>query len=136
MTYTLAYNNYNMTCENCIGTWSGERMKQTYTLMDYKQNPWTGRGTGTYTDYGVNQPYGIFALDRLDNDKNANTKLLGSIAYLRGSDRFAPERVIRMSKLDSIELAHTVVYIEPGTHSTVKRFFLNNLPNEVGMELT
>ena len=58
--------------------------------------------------------------------------MLGSIAYLRGSDRFAPERVIRMSKLDSIELAHTVVYIEPGTHSTVKRFFLNNLSNEVG----
>ena len=38
MTYTLAYNNYNMTCENCIGTWSGERMKQTYTLLDYKAN--------------------------------------------------------------------------------------------------
>ena len=68
MTYTLAYNNYNMTCENCIGTWSGERMKQSYTLMDFDGKPWTGNGAGTYTDYGVNQPYGIFAHDRLDND--------------------------------------------------------------------
>ena len=39
MTYTLAYNNYNMTCENCIGTWSGERMKQTYVLLDYDGKP-------------------------------------------------------------------------------------------------
>ncbi len=26
MTYTLAYNNYHLTCENCLGTWSGQGM--------------------------------------------------------------------------------------------------------------
>jgi hypothetical protein len=45
MTYTLAYNNYNITCENCIGTWSGERMKQTYTLLDYDGKPYIRDGS-------------------------------------------------------------------------------------------
>ncbi len=110
MTYTLAYNNYNMTCENCIGTWSGERMKQTYVLLDYYGKPWTGRGAGTYTDYAVDQPYGIFGIDALTGDKNARTKLLGSIAYVRGGDRFAPSQAIFVTKVDSVEVADTVVY--------------------------
>ncbi len=29
MTYTLAYNNYHLTCENCLGTWSGQGMPET-----------------------------------------------------------------------------------------------------------
>ena len=105
MTYTLAYNNYNMTCENCIGTWSGERMKETYVLLDYYGKPWTGRGAGTYTDYRVDQPYGIFGIDGLSGDKNAHAKLLGSIAYVRGTDRFAAAQAIFVTKLDSIEVA-------------------------------
>ena len=32
-TYSLAYNNYWLTCENCLGTWSGQGMPQTYTLL-------------------------------------------------------------------------------------------------------
>jgi hypothetical protein len=136
MTYTLAYNNYNLTCENCIGTWSGERMKQTYILMAYDGTPWTGeKRAGTYTGYDVDQPYGVFGIDGLDGDKNARTKLLGSIAYIRGSDRFDSSRLILVSRLDSLEVANTVVYIEPGTYSTVKRFSLNNLLNAVGTNL-
>ncbi len=42
MTYTLAYNNYHMTCENCLGTWSGQGMPETYVLMGYDGKPWTG----------------------------------------------------------------------------------------------
>ncbi|HZD40804.1 MAG TPA: hypothetical protein VE131_08795, partial [Terriglobales bacterium] len=88
MTYTMAYNNFHMIIENAIGTWSGERMKQTYTLLDYYGQPWTGNGAGTYTNYAVDQPYGIFGVDALTGtDKNARTKLLGSIAYIRGTDR-------------------------------------------------
>ena len=137
MTYTLAYNNYNMTCENCIGTWSGERMKQTYTLLDYYGKPWTGKGAGTYTEYSVDQPYAIFGIDALTGtDKNARSKLLGSIAYLRGSDRFAPHKVIFTTKVDSVEVANTAVYIEPGTHTSKKRFSLNNLYSAVGLNLT
>ena len=132
MTYTLAYNNYNMTCENCIGTWSGERMKQTYTLLDYYGKPWTGNGAGTYTNYNVDQPYGIFGIDGLAGNKNARTKLLGSIAYVRSNDRFAPSRAIFVHKLDSVEVADTAVYIEPGTNITKQRFSLNNLTGASG----
>jgi hypothetical protein len=135
VTYSLAYNNYNMTCENCIGTWSGERMKETYTLLDYYGKSWTGKGAGTHTDYKVDQPYAVFGIDALKDDKNAHTKLLGSIAYIRGSDRATPRQAIFVNKLDSVEVADTVVYIEPGMHSTVKRFSLNNLGSAVGTNL-
>jgi hypothetical protein len=135
MTYTLAYNNYNMTCENCIGTWSGERMKSSYTLLDYYGKPWTGNGAGTYSNYSVNQPYGIFGVDHLSGDKNARTKLLGSIAYVRGSDRFAAPQAVFVTKLDSFEVANTAVYIQPGTHTSKKRFSLNNLVTSKGGNL-
>ncbi len=39
LTYSLAYNSYRMTCENCLGTWSGQGMPETYVLMDYKGKP-------------------------------------------------------------------------------------------------
>jgi hypothetical protein len=135
MTYTLAYNNYNMVVENAIGTWSGERMKQTYTLLDYYGKPWTGTGAGTYSDYRVDQPYGIFGVDRLDGDRNARAKLLGSIAYVRGTDRFHPSQLIFVTKLDSIEIANTTAYIEPGTQTNKRPVALYNLQTSTGVNL-
>jgi hypothetical protein len=136
MTYTLAYNNVNMIVENAIGTWSGERMKQTYVLLDYYGKPWTGNGAGTYTNYAVDQPYGIFGVDALTGtDKNARNKLLGSIAYIRGSDRFHPSQMIFVTKLDSMELIHTTAYIESGAHTSKKPFALYNLQSSTGINL-
>jgi hypothetical protein len=136
MTYTLAYNNYNMIVENALGTWSGERMKQTYVLLDYYGKPWTGNGAGTYTNYGVDQPYGIFGNDGFTgSDKNARTKLLGSLAYVRGSDRFNPSQAVFITKIDSIELAHTGAYIEPGAHTSKKPYALYNLQTATGTNL-
>ena len=136
MTYTLAYNNTNMIVENALGTWSGERMKQTYVLLDYYGNPWTGTGAGTYTNYGVDQPYGIFGIDGFTGtDKNARTKLLGSLAYVRGSDRFHPAQTVFITKIDSIELAHMAAYIEPGTQTAKKPYALYNLQTATGLNL-
>lgn len=135
MTYAIAYNNYNVVCENCLGTWSGERMKQNYTLLDYYGRPWIGNGAGTYSDYEVNQPYGIFGVDRLDGDKNAYTKVLGSIAYVQSSDRYAPSQAVFITKLDSMEVANTAVYFEPGSHGGKTRFALYNLASAVGSSL-
>jgi hypothetical protein len=137
MTYTLAYNNYNMLVENAIGTWSGERMKQTYTLLDYYGNPWTGTGAGTYSNFAVDQPYGVFGIDGFtgSQDKNARSKLLGSIAYVHGSDRFQAAQAIFVTKIDSLELAHTAAYIEPGTQTNKKPFALYNLQSSVGVNL-
>ncbi|HWP58317.1 MAG TPA: hypothetical protein VNL14_10545 [Candidatus Acidoferrales bacterium] len=137
MTYTLAYNNYYMVCENCIGTWSGERMKESYTLLDYYGNPWTGSGGGTYTNYSVNQPYGVFAVDGFSEgkDRNARSKILGSLAYVRASDRFQPNQAVLVTKLDSFELANTAVYIQAGYHASKRRFALYNLATAVGTNL-
>jgi hypothetical protein len=135
MTYTLAYNNYNMICENCIGTWSGERLKPNYNLMDYYGKPWTGKGAGIYTDYSAEQAYGIFGIDGSSGDKNVHAKLLGSIAYVRGTDRFPASQAVFITKLDSIEVANTVAFIEPGAHTSKKPYSLNNLSHAPGLNL-
>ena len=112
-------------------------MKQTYTLLDYYGKPWTGNGAGTYSNYGVDQPYGIFGIDGMtgDKDKNAHAKLLGSIAYVRGTDRFAASQAVFIIKLDSVEVANTVDFIEPGTNTSKKAFSLNNLATAPGLNL-
>jgi hypothetical protein len=128
MTYTLAYNNTNMIIENAIGTWSGERMKSTYTLLDYYGNPWTGNGAGTYSNYAVDQPFGIFGIDQMSgSNKAVNSKLLGSIAYVRSSDRFAPAHTVFVTKLDAVEVGDTIAYVQPGSHSSKRPFALYNL---------
>jgi len=135
MTYTFAYNNYNMLIENALGTWSGERMKQTYTLLDYYGKPWTGNGAGTYTNYSVDQPYAIFGIDRADGAKDINTKLLGSIAYVRVTDRFHAPQLVFATKLDSIKIGDTVAYVQPGGYTNKRRFALYNLQTATGTNL-
>ena len=136
MTYTLAYNSYHMTIENSIGTWSGERMKESYTLLAYDGTPWTGNGAGLYTNYAVDQPYGIFAVDRLDNDKNANSKILGSIAYVTASDRFAPPRLFFSTNIDAVEMTNNAACIQPGTHTSKRAFALYGLNGGTATNLT
>lgn len=137
MTYTMVYNNYNMIVENSIGTWSGERMKQTYTLLDYYGKPWTGNGAGTYTNHAVDQPYGIFGIDGItSSDKQARAKLLGSIAYVRGSDRFQPSQAVFVTKLDAIDVANSVAYVQPGAHTSKRPFNLLNMQTASASSLT
>ena len=124
--YSLAYNNYYMLVENSIGTWSGERMKDSYVLMDYYGQPWS-RGKSAFENHDVDQPYGIFGIDALKNDKNAHARLLGSIAYVSASDTYRPPRLVFVTNLDSVEIADTLAYIEPGSHVTVDTFGLYGL---------
>ncbi len=127
MVYTLAYNNYDMLVENAIGTWSGEKMKRSYVLLGYDGKPWVGRGEGTYQNYEVDQPYGVFAVDRLDRDKNARARLLGSIAYITAHDSFKAPQLVLVTKLESVEIADTLAYAEPGSYPRVKTFALYGL---------
>jgi hypothetical protein len=136
MTYTLAYNNTNMIVENALGAWSGERMKQTYILLDYYGKPWTGNGAGTYTDYRVDQPYAIFGMDRIDAaDKSAHTKLLGSMAYVNGTDRFQAPQLVYITKLDALELINTAAYIGGSAHAAKRTFALYNLQTAAAQNL-
>lgn len=136
MTYSLAYNNTDMLIENAIGTWSGERMKETYVLLDYYGKPWTGAGAGTYSNYRVDQPYAIFGNDGFTTtDRNARSKLLGSLAYVRSSDRYNPDQAVFITKIDSMEVTNTTAYIEPGSYSTKKPFALYNLQYSTAQSL-
>jgi hypothetical protein len=136
MTYDVAYNNYNMLVENSLGTWSGERMKETYTLLAYDGTPWTGNGAGTYTNYGVNQPYGIFATSGFSNgDRNPNSQFIGNLAYVRGADRFAPSQAVYMTSLDYLQLHQFAAYIEPGSYTGRYTFRLDGVSGATATSL-
>jgi hypothetical protein len=136
MTYDIAYNNYNMLVENSLGTWSGERMKQTYTLLAYDGTAWTGSGSGTYTNYSVNQPYGIFGTSGFSNgDFNPRSKMIGSLAYVRSADRFAPPQAVYMTGLDQLQLAQNVIYIQPATFADRYTFRLDGLKSGTATNL-
>jgi hypothetical protein len=123
-TYSLAYNSYHMTCENCLGTWSGQGMPETYVLKDYSGRPWTGNGAGTLYNHDVNQPYGIFSIDGESGDKNAYARLLGSLAYVLPADIYKPSFLVFMSNLASVEVKGTAAYIASGTNLSVRPFGL------------
>ncbi len=127
--YSLAYNNYNMLIENAIGTWSGEKMKESYVLLDYYGKPWVGRGKGTYRNHDVNQPYAVFGMDGLKDDKKAKARLLGSIAYITADDSFKAQRLVFVQNMDAIEIADTLAYVEPGSYPRVRTFDLYGLPS-------
>jgi hypothetical protein len=122
--YELAYNNHDMTVENAIGTWSEERMKETYVLLGEDGRPWSGSHSGTYKDHRIDQPYGIF---HLGVGADARVRLLGSIAYARGSDSFQADRAIYATNLNFATIENTVVYIGKGTNSRKKTFALYGL---------
>jgi hypothetical protein len=134
LTYTLAYNNYHLICENCIGTWSGEKMPDSYTLLDYYGQPWTGPGAGTFTNGYVDQPVGVFGVDGAD-DKDADVRLLGSLAYVLPTDKYKANDVVWVGGIDAVTIQDTAVYIAPGTNLSVRPFNLVGLPTGVAEHL-
>ena len=136
-TFTLTYNNFDMTIENSIGTWSGEKMMESYTLKCNPGDPAPDCGK-TYSNYDVDQPYGIFTQDRLDgSNKIANSKILGSIAYITASDTFKPGKLIGLGSFGSLEITNSAAYIQPDAYSGVKTIQLNSgLSNLVASNLT
>lgn len=122
-TYTLAYNNFNFLIENSIAAWSGERMQETYQLKCHPVivNSKCGK---TYTNYEVDQPLGIFGVDRIDSGADANSRILGSLAYVTGSDRFAAAQLFFVSGLSGVKYNNNVAYVEPGTYSNKFTFGL------------
>jgi hypothetical protein len=99
MTYTFCYNSYNTVLENCIGSWNSSVAS-------------------------ADQPYGIFSMDRNDGDKNANSKLLGCIAYLTGDQTFHATQLYFVTKLNAVEIRDCLAYIEPGSHTAIRPFAL------------
>jgi hypothetical protein len=136
MTYTIAYNNQDMTCENCLGTWSAEKMPQNYTLED-NGAVYTGGSCGSdgcqHRGGSIDQAYGIFAMDGFTDygatTREARSGYFGSLAYVRGGDDFDQAYgAVFLSKLDDISVIDTAVYLEPGQFSPMKTFLLANCP--------
>jgi hypothetical protein len=128
MVYSLVYNNYGALIENSLGTWSGERMPAVYTLLDYAGRPYPPPVGGTYTNYDVEEPYGIFSADGLDgSDKNARGRLLGSVAYTTATDIFKPQSLLFVTKLDGIQIRDSVGYYDSRTRGGRYTFELHSL---------
>ncbi|MBN1672297.1 MAG: hypothetical protein JXR37_14755 [Kiritimatiellae bacterium] len=120
MTFSLLYHSYHTLLENCVGTWSAEQLKEDYPLcVRLKSHP---RKDKPMRNYAVDQPYGVFASDRLDPSDPGwftHSKILGCIGYVRGTDRYQAPRVFGMPREGDIEFRDNVAYIEPGTHTRV-----------------
>jgi hypothetical protein len=121
--FQLAYNAYDVMCENCIGQFSGQRMKQSYVLMDYYGKPWTGTGAGTYTNYSIDQPGQIF---HATTGSCPRTKLLGSLAYVLNADRFDGIAAVFVTKLDCITIQDTVAVFQQGFARQKRAFYLDS----------
>jgi len=101
MAFTLFYNSHHITAENCIATRQryGGLMRESYTVMGYDGKPFTkwsdGSGKARHrTDYGVDQPYGCFGMDRIDRGPTEGPFVYGCIAY-----RLKPQRVVNVPGL-------------------------------------
>ena len=92
MTFTLAYNNTNAIYENVIGTWTGSRLTS-----------------------ATDQMQAVIGTDGLhDSQQLANSKLLGSIGYVRSSPTYCPNGVNRITQPDGVHWENVVSYVEPG----------------------
>ena len=124
MTLSLAYDNTDMLVENAIGTWSGSAMKPTYNLDCDAGTPYRLCGK-TFTNHQVDQPQGIFSIDGMTRpDKNARSKLLGSIAYVQDADTYPYSYLYLINRLDSIRLENNVAYVNPKFHKNIRPFGL------------
>jgi hypothetical protein len=96
MGFSMFYNSRGIVAENCIALWDGVRMKETHQAMGYDGKPFTNWSTGakaprTYTNFGVDQPYGCFSADA--NRKIGPSQgpyLYGCLAYALKTHRLVP----------------------------------------------
>ena len=103
---TLFYNHYRLTLENAIFSRNDVNEKQVH------QNEALYSGDGGVT--GGNTYY------------QADSRVLGSIGYVFGTDIYVGGGIFGLAHPDSFEVKHFVGYVEPGFHSSKRAFSLNN----------
>ncbi len=136
MVMTVSYNSHHTLAENCIGTWDGTKMPETYVVHDHGV-PFTNWGSRpkeavTMTNYGVDQPYGVFGIDTRDGPE---VRLFGCIAYRLAGQRTVPyiaNYFISRSEQDPGTMVDCVSFIEQGA-APVRSF---NLTHVSGHDLT
>ena len=123
-TIQLSYNNTGPTVENSISTWSGERMKQTYTLLcaPGSTNSKCGR---TYSNYEVDQPMGLFRTTA--NAGVLNGILLGSLGYASRSDRFSGHSGVSFQgNVSALEVDNVAIHLDSIKYPNRHTFLLSN----------
>jgi len=139
MTYTIAYENHNMLIENCIGTWSGQSMKQEYTLGDYKGGYWTGAPPGSlprqrFTHYSVQDPRAVFSNDGMTSHV-ANSKMLGCLAYVLPTDVYPPSCLFHNVFIDNLVYRDLIGVVKP-KRENVKNIFKEKFSENLNMLCT
>lgn len=90
MAFALMYNSFRALCENCLATASAESMPEEFNERDDPAAP-------RWTNFTVLSPRGLLSVDRNDSVWNVlsgvntlpmGTRVLGSIAYQKSTDRF------------------------------------------------
>ena len=101
MTFSMFYNSRGVVAENCIALWDGTRMRETHQAMEARTGkPFTDWATGpkeprTYTNFGVDQPYGCFSMDaNRDIGPSKGPYLYGCLAF-----RLKTQRVVEIPGL-------------------------------------
>lgn len=160
MTYTMADNNYDMTCENCVGTWTGSRMQESYALKHESNGCYTQWDEGQcannggqlqysteykknccfFSGYKIDQPYAVIGVDRLTmGDIAADSRVFGSIAYIKqGANYHLPveQAAYLVIDMDSFEYKDSVAYIQPHFFTSTKTFSLSSGSNLSANKLT
>ena len=149
MTYSLFYNSHRILAENCIGTWDARRMVDTHVVLrqDGRAPYVSDRGSRRYyhpltmTGYGVDQPYGIFAMDANNkygwNQTTVGPSVYGCIAYTlpeQKLDRFIGLYFVKSTAPDDGYLENCLAYRSPGSQGSVGSIY--NLTNCRGKSLT
>ena len=136
MCFSMHYNSYNTTIENCLATWSNESMPETYTLVCPPELTTYGPCGQTHSNYAVDQGYGYFTIDAASQTA-VNVKLLGSIAYGTSVDNYKGTWGILTSPLnDEYEIKDVVIYSGPGMSTTHKSWQLDSGASTNGLSFT
>jgi len=122
MAFTLFYNSHDILAENCIATWDGRLLQESYDVLGYDGKPFTNwsQTPGLIKhkeNYAVDQPYGYFAMDRIDRGPTKGPRALGCIAY-----RLKGQRVVSVPGMFFIKcsnpgdgwIENCAALIEPG----------------------
>ncbi|MGE5278306.1 MAG: hypothetical protein ACM3SU_15015 [Acidobacteriota bacterium] len=132
MTFSLVYNSRNLTVENAIGTWRS-LMPSRYVLMNngkpFVAGVWSEYnhkvttcgvgalqpdGTCLVTDGKIDQMYGVLTADAFSRgqpDRRANSRYLGSIAYVPpGMDTSLLPRLVFVTQVEGISLENVMTW--------------------------
>jgi hypothetical protein len=109
----LGYNALRQTFENIIGTWDES-------------------GGGAF-----NEPEGVFRTWGTNGQTlSLNSKVLGSIGYVRSGDTVSTRRIFQADHASNLEYNHVVSFVQPGASGTVQPFFFEDTPGATGLKIS